>query len=69
MLARAGHTIEPSLEVNDTATLLDLIEAGLGVAILAEAIAAQRAELKTVSIRPAAGGLNRWKQLSWPGGR
>jgi DNA-binding transcriptional LysR family regulator len=52
MLARAGMSIEPSLEINDTATLLDLIEAGLGVAILAEALVTQRRQLTAVPIRP-----------------
>lgn len=54
MLARGGLTIEPSLEINDTATLLDLIEAGLGVALLAEALVTERPALAAVLIRPAA---------------
>jgi DNA-binding transcriptional LysR family regulator len=54
MLARAGMSIEPNLEINDTATLLDLIEARLGVAILADALLTQRRQLSAVPIRPAA---------------
>lgn len=54
MLSRAGVNIEPNLEINDTATLLDLIEAGLGVAILAEALVTQRRQLSAIPIRPAA---------------
>jgi DNA-binding transcriptional LysR family regulator len=54
ILARGGVAAEPSLEINDTATLLDLIEAGLGVALLAEALITQRPQLAAVPIRPAA---------------
>ena len=43
-LALRSVGIEPhyAFEVNDTATLLDLVEAGLGVTIVPEAIAAPR---------------------------
>lgn len=43
-LALRSRGVEPhyAFEVNDTSTLLDLVEAGLGVALLPEAIAAQR---------------------------
>ncbi|HZC52675.1 MAG TPA: LysR family transcriptional regulator [Mycobacterium sp.] len=54
MLSRADLSIEPNLEINDTATLLDLIEAGLGIAILAAALITQRRQLSAVPIRPAA---------------
>jgi DNA-binding transcriptional LysR family regulator len=54
VLSRAGVSIEPNLEINDTATLLDLIEAGLGVAILADALVAKRGQLSAIPIRPAA---------------
>ena len=55
-LALRSVGIEPhyAFEVNDTATLLDLVEAGLGVAIVPEAIAAprrSRLHLLTVSGR------------------
>jgi xylan 1,4-beta-xylosidase len=40
----------PSLEVNDTSTLLDLVEAGLGVAVIPEAIARLRPALQQVTI-------------------
>lgn len=39
------------LEVNDTTTLLDLVEAGLGVAILPEALARNRPSLFCVRLR------------------
>jgi DNA-binding transcriptional LysR family regulator len=44
--------IEPrvDLEVNDTSTLLDLVEAGLGVAVIPEAIARLRPALQQVTI-------------------
>jgi DNA-binding transcriptional LysR family regulator len=46
-------SLEVNLEVNDTATLLDLVEAGLGVTLIADAIGRQRRSLRTV---PLSGG-------------
>jgi DNA-binding transcriptional LysR family regulator len=51
--AAAVVSLEINLEVNDTATLLDLVEAGLGVTLIAEAIGRQRRSLRTV---PLSGG-------------
>jgi DNA-binding transcriptional LysR family regulator len=47
----AGLEPRVDLEVNDTNTLLDLIEAGLGVAIIPDAIARLRPHLHTLTIR------------------
>jgi DNA-binding transcriptional LysR family regulator len=47
----AGLEPRVDLEVNDTNTLLDLVEAGLGVAIIPEAIARFRPNLQTLTIR------------------
>src|SRR3954452_3993273 len=49
----AAVSLEVNLEVNDTATLLDLVEAGLGVTLIADALARQRRSLRTV---PLSGG-------------
>src|SRR4051794_19371495 len=49
----AAVPLDVNLEVNDTATLLDLVEAGLGVTLIAEALARQRRSLRTV---PLTGG-------------
>src|SRR4051812_22092046 len=51
VLHSAGITPDQKFEVNDTATLLDLVEAGLGVALVPEALAAQRPRLSTVPLR------------------
>jgi DNA-binding transcriptional LysR family regulator len=48
--AAAGVSWEVNLEVNDTATLLDLVEAGLGVTLIADALARQRRLLRTVPL-------------------
>src|SRR3954468_2493674 len=48
--AAVAASLEVNLEVNDTATLLDLVEAGLGVTLIAEALALQRRSLRTVPI-------------------
>lgn len=50
-LRRAGTTVTTHLEVNDTATALDLVEAGLGVALIAETLATPRRALRTVPLR------------------
>ena len=49
----ADVSLEVNLEVNDTATLLDLVEAGLGVTLIADALVRQRRSLRTV---PLSGG-------------
>jgi DNA-binding transcriptional LysR family regulator len=49
----AAVSLEVNLEVNDTATLLDLVEAGLGVTLIADALVRQRRSLRTV---PLSGG-------------
>jgi DNA-binding transcriptional LysR family regulator len=49
-MRESGMHLEVNLEVNDTSTLLDLIEAGLGVALIAEALATQRPALHTVPL-------------------
>jgi DNA-binding transcriptional LysR family regulator len=46
----AGASLDINLEVNDTATLLDLVEAGLGVTIIAEGLARQRRSLRKVQL-------------------
>jgi DNA-binding transcriptional LysR family regulator len=48
--AAAGVSMDVNLEVNDTATLLDLVEAGVGVTLIAEALARQRRSLRTVPL-------------------
>jgi DNA-binding transcriptional LysR family regulator len=50
-LSRAGNALDVQFEVNDTGTALDLVEAGLGVALLAEALVARRRALRTVPLR------------------
>jgi DNA-binding transcriptional LysR family regulator len=47
----AGVSLDVNLEVNDTATLLDLVEAGLGVTLIAEALVRQRRSLRTVPLK------------------
>ena len=47
---RSGLQLDFNLEVNDTSTLLDLVEAGLGVALIAHALAAQRPALCTAQL-------------------
>ena len=49
-LRAAGVAPQVNLEVNDTNTLLDLVEAGLGVALIPEAIAQSRPNLHQVTI-------------------
>ena len=49
----AAISLDVNLEVNDTSTLLDLVEAGLGVTLIADALARQRRSLRTV---PLSGG-------------
>lgn len=51
VLRDSGTHLDFNLEVNDTSTLLDLVETGLGVTLIAEAIAAQRPALQTVKLR------------------
>jgi DNA-binding transcriptional LysR family regulator len=50
VLRSAGMEPRVDLEVNDTYTLLDLVEAGLGVAIIPEAIARLRPNLHQITI-------------------
>jgi DNA-binding transcriptional LysR family regulator len=50
-LLRSGTAHTTQFEVNDTATALDLVETGLGVALIAEALAARRRALRTVPLR------------------
>jgi DNA-binding transcriptional LysR family regulator len=50
VLSTAGIEPRVDLEVNDTNTLLDLVEAGLGVAIIPEAIARLRPNLHQITI-------------------
>jgi DNA-binding transcriptional LysR family regulator len=50
MMDQAGVHLDVDLEVNDTSTLLDLIEAGLGVALIAEGLVTQRRVLTTVRL-------------------
>jgi DNA-binding transcriptional LysR family regulator len=49
-LSAAGVRIDVDLEINDTDTLLDLVEAGLGVTLIAEALTQQRRSLRTVRL-------------------
>jgi DNA-binding transcriptional LysR family regulator len=51
LMHQSATHLDVNLEVNDTATLLDLIEAGLGVALLAEGLTAQRRALREVRLR------------------
>jgi DNA-binding transcriptional LysR family regulator len=46
----ADHEPRVDLEVNDTSTLLDLVEAGLGVAVIPDAIARLRPNLREITI-------------------
>jgi DNA-binding transcriptional LysR family regulator len=46
----AAVSLDINLEVNDTATLLDLVEAGLGVTLIADALARQRRSLCAVPL-------------------
>lgn len=50
-IRRSTITLNPHFEVNDTATALDLVEAGLGVALIAEALATPRRALRMVPLR------------------
>ena len=49
-MSSAGIEQRVDLEVNDTNTLLDLVEVGLGVAVIPEAIARLRPNLHTMTI-------------------
>jgi hypothetical protein len=51
LIRQVGIAPDHRLEVNDTATVLDLVEAGLGVALVPAALAAQRPGLRTVPLR------------------
>src|SRR5579884_376217 len=50
LLRRAGLSDQGQLEVNDTTTLLDLVEAGIGIALIPEVLAALRPRLHTVPL-------------------
>ncbi len=50
VIDRSGVHLDIDLEINDTSTLLDLVEAGLGVALIAEGLAAPRRALRTVRL-------------------
>jgi DNA-binding transcriptional LysR family regulator len=50
-LQRTATTLDVRFEVNDTGTALDLVDAGLGVALLAEALVTGRRSLRTVPLR------------------
>src|SRR3954453_15808198 len=50
-LRRSGTILNIHFEVNDTATVLDLVEAGLGAALVAEALVERRRTLRTVPLR------------------
>jgi DNA-binding transcriptional LysR family regulator len=50
-LQRTVTSLDVHFEVNDTATALDLVEAGLGVALIAEALATGRRALRMVPLR------------------
>ncbi|MCW2572879.1 MAG: LysR-family transcriptional regulator [Frankiales bacterium] len=49
-LHESGVHVDFNIEINDTSTLLDLVEAGLGVALIADALATQRRALRTVRL-------------------
>jgi DNA-binding transcriptional LysR family regulator len=50
---QSGTHLDFNHEVNDTSTLLDLVEAGLGVALIPEALIARRPALRPVSLSGA----------------
>jgi DNA-binding transcriptional LysR family regulator len=50
LMQRSRTHLDFNLEINDTSTLLDLIEAGLGVALIAEALTSQRRALRAVPL-------------------
>jgi DNA-binding transcriptional LysR family regulator len=50
-LQRTGTPLDVHFEVNDTGTALDLVDAGLGIALIAEALATGRRALRTVPLR------------------
>ena len=50
-MTQGGVQADFNLEVNDSPTLLDLVEAGLGVALIAEALVTPRRNLRTVALR------------------
>jgi DNA-binding transcriptional LysR family regulator len=50
LMRQSGVHLDFNLEVNDAATLLDLVEAGLGVAVIAEALTTGRRGLRTVRL-------------------
>jgi DNA-binding transcriptional LysR family regulator len=50
LLRESGVHLDVNLEVNDSGTLLDLVEAGLGVALIAEALTAGRSRVHVARI-------------------
>jgi DNA-binding transcriptional LysR family regulator len=50
LMHETGVHLEFNLEVNDTGTLLDLVEAGLGVALVADALTTGRRRLHTARL-------------------
>jgi DNA-binding transcriptional LysR family regulator len=50
LMHESGVHLDSNLEVNDTATLLDLVEAGLGVALIADALTTGRPRVRTVRL-------------------
>jgi DNA-binding transcriptional LysR family regulator len=50
MMHQSGMHLDFNLEINDTSTLLDLVEAGLGVALIAEVLTTQRRALRPVRL-------------------
>jgi DNA-binding transcriptional LysR family regulator len=50
LIHESGVRLEVNLEVNDTAMLLDLVEAGLGVALIADALTTGRRGIHTVRL-------------------
>jgi DNA-binding transcriptional LysR family regulator len=51
LLSQSGVHLEFNLEVNDSGTLLDLVEAGLGVTLVGEALIRGRRGLRAVPLR------------------
>lgn len=49
-MQQSGVQLDVNLEVNDTSTLLDLVEAGLGVALIAEGLITKRRALRAVKL-------------------
>ena len=63
----AGLGRRVPFEVNDVATLLDLVEAGLGIAVVPAAVAAVRPGLATVGLSPPLPPLDSLDQLGGSG--